>query len=139
MYTNLFYHYNEMEEIILNIDNLLPQELKTKIYIEYFEVQILYDEIKTMIHSKQCQALYNIDLGKFLQKHFSNKSFISYLREHEKEFNSIYQNEIITKNIEYVDYYNLASLWLFNLYFLDLLKSPRSIVVRTSMFNNLSL
>ena len=128
-----------MEEIILNIDNLLPQELKTKIYIEYFEVPILYDEIKAMIHSKQCQALYNIDLGKFLQKHFSNKSFISYLREHEKEFNSIYQNEIITKNIEYVDYYNLASLWLFNLYFLDLLKSPRSIVVRTSMFNNLSL
>lgn len=128
-----------MESLLLNIDNLLPQELKTKIYIEYFEVPILYDEIKAMIHSKQCQALYNIDLGKFLQKHFSNKSFISYLREHEKEFNSIYQNEIITKNIEYVDYYNLASLWLFNLYFLDLLKSPRSIVVRTSMFNNLSL
>lgn len=128
-----------MEEIILNIEKLLPDELKTKIYIEYFEVPILYDEIKAMIHSKQCQALYNIDLGKFLQKHFSNKSFISYLREHEKEFNSIYQNEIITKNIEYVDYYNLASLWLFNLYFLDLLKSSKSIVVRTSMFNNLSL
>lgn len=128
-----------MEKLLLNIENILPQELKTKIYIEYFEVQILYDEIKAMIHSEQCQALYNIDLGNFLQKHFLNSSFISYLRKHEKEFNSIYQNEIITKNIKYVDYYNLASLWLFNLYFLDLLKSPRSIVVRTSMFNNLSL
>jgi hypothetical protein len=128
-----------MEKLLLNIENLLPQELKTKIYIEYFEVQLLYDEIKVIIHSKQCQALYNIDLGNFLQKHFLNSSFISYLREHEKEFNFIYQNEIISKNIKYVDYYNLASLWLFNLYFFDLLKSPRSIVVRTSMFNNLSL
>ena len=128
-----------MESLLLNIENLLPQELKTKIYIEYFEVQILYDEIKVIIHSKQCQALYNIDLGKFLQKHFVNQSFITYLREQEKEFNSIYQNEIINKNITYIDYYNLASLWLFNLYFLDLLKSPRSIVVRTSMFDKISL
>ena len=50
MYTNLFCHYNKMENLLLNIENLLPQELKTKIYIEYFEVQILYDEIKAMIH-----------------------------------------------------------------------------------------
>jgi len=127
-----------MDRLLLNIENLLPKELKTKIYIEYFEVQILYDEIKAMIKSKQCQALYNIDLGKFLQKHFVNQSFITYLRQHEKEFNFIYQNEIINKNIKYVDYYNLASLWLFNLYFLDLLKSPRSMMVRTSMFDKIS-
>lgn len=127
-----------MDRLLLNIENLLPQELKTKIYIEYFEVQLLYDEIKTIIMSKQCQALYNIDLGKFLQNHFVNQSFITYLREREKEFNFIYQNEIINKNIKYVDYYNLASLWLFNLYFLDLLKSPRSMMVRTSVFDKIS-
>jgi hypothetical protein len=128
-----------MDRLLLNIENLLPQELKTKIYIEYFEVQLLYDEIKETITSKQCQALYNVDLGKFLQKHFVNQSFITYLREREKEFNFIYQNEIINKNIKYVDYYNLASLWLFNLYFLDLLKSPRSMMVRTNMFDKISL
>jgi hypothetical protein len=127
-----------MDRLLLNIENLLPEELKIKIYIEYFEVHILYDEIKDMIKSKQCQALYNIDLGKFLQKHFVNQSFITYLREQEKEFNFIYQNEIINKNIKYIDYYNLASLWLFNLYFLDLLKSPRSMMVRTSMFDKIS-
>ena len=110
-----------MESLFLNIENLLPQELKTKIYIEYFEVQILYDEIKELVNSNQCKALYNIDLGKFLQKHFVNQTFITYLRENEKEFNSIYQNEILTKNIRYIDYYNLASLWLFNLYFLHYL------------------
>ena len=82
--------------------------------------------------------LYNIDLGMFLQKYFVNQSFITYLREKEKEFNSIYQNEIISKKIIYIDYYNLASLWLFNLYFLDLLKSPKSMIVRTSMFSNIS-
>jgi hypothetical protein len=126
-----------MESLLLNIENL-PQELKTKIYIEYFEVELLYDEIKAIINSKQCHALYNIDLGMFLQKYFVNQSFITYLREKEKEFNSIYQNEIISKKIIYIDYYNLASLWLFNLYFLDLLKSPKSMVVRTSMFSNIS-
>ena len=127
-----------MESLLINIENL-PQELKTKIYIEYFEVELLYDEIKSIINSNQCKALYNIDLGRFLQKYFVNQSFITYLREKEKEFNSIYQNEIICKKIIYIDYYNLASLWLFNLYFLDLLKSPKSMIVRTSMFSKISL
>lgn len=127
-----------MESLLINIENL-PQELKTKIYIEYFEVELLYDEIKSIINSKQCHSLYNIDLGRFLQKYFVNQSFITYLREKEKEFNSIYQNEIISKKIIYIDYYNLASLWLFNLYFLDLLKSPKSMIVRTSMFSKISL
>jgi hypothetical protein len=127
-----------MESLFLNIENLLPQELKTKIYIEHFEVQILYDEIKELVNSNQCKALYNIDLGKFLQKHLVNHSFVCYLREQEKEFNTIYENEIICKNPIYIDYYNLASLWLFNLYFLDLLKSPRTMMIRTDMFSKIS-
>jgi hypothetical protein len=127
-----------MERLLLNIENLLPQELKTKIYIEYFEVPLLYDEIKRLLHSKQCQALYNIDLGNFLKKHFSNASFIIHLRKHEKVFNSIYQKEINSKDVKYIDFYNLASLWLFNLYFLDLLKTPHAMVVRTGMFSNIS-
>ena len=126
-----------MDSLFTNIENL-PQELKTKIYIEYFEVQILYDEIKAMINSKQCKALYNIDLGAFLQKHLVNQSFVHYLREQEKEFNSIYENEVICKTPIYIDYYNLASLWLFNLYFLDLLKSPRTMMIRTDMFSKIS-
>jgi hypothetical protein len=127
-----------MESLFLNIENLLPQELKTKIYIEHFEVQILYDEIKALVNSNQCKALYNIDLGKFLQKHLVNHSFVCYLREQEKELNTIYENEIICKIPIYIDYYNLASLWLFNLYFLDLLKSPRTMMIRTDMFSKIS-
>jgi hypothetical protein len=127
-----------MESLLLNIENLLPQELKTKIYIEHFEVKILYNEVKSIINSNKCKALYNIDLGKFLQKHLVNQSFVSYLREQEKEFNTIYENEIICKKPIYIDYYSLASLWLFNLYFLDLLKSPRTMMIRTDMFSKIS-
>jgi len=127
-----------MDNLLVHIENL-PQEIKTKIYVEYFEVQVLYDEIKALLTSKECQALYNIDLGNFLRKNLSNNAFVSYLREQEKEFNSIYENEIVRKKIIYIDYYNLASLWLFNLYFKELLKSPRSMMIRTSMFTNLSI
>lgn len=128
----------EDQTLISKIQNL-PQELRTKIYKEYFETRILYDTLKNIINSDECKALYNIDLGKFLEKYLSNPQFLSYLREHEKEFNVIYENEIVAKKITNIDYYNLASLWLFNLYFIDILRSPRSMVIRTNLFNNLSM
>jgi len=120
---------------ITTIIERLPQELKTQIYRDYFEATIVYDDLKQIINSDKCKALYNIELAGVLSKVLQNNIVVKYLCKHEKEFKFVYNMEVVLKpNIE-VDYYNFASLWLFNLYFKDIMKNPVSLSIKTNMFN----
>lgn len=122
---------------ITTIIERLPQELKTQIYRDYFEATIVYDDLKQIINSDKCKALYNIELADVLSKVLQNNIVVKYLCKHEKEFKFVYNMEVVLKpNIE-VDYYNFASLWLFNLYFKDIMKNPVSLSIKTNMFNQI--
>uniref|UniRef100_A0A6C0LPY4 Uncharacterized protein n=1 Tax=viral metagenome TaxID=1070528 RepID=A0A6C0LPY4_9ZZZZ len=120
---------------ITTIIERLPQELKTQIYKDYFEATIVYDDLKQIINSDQCKALYNIELADVLSKVLQNNIVVKYLCKHEKEFKFVYNMEVVLKPNSTVDYYNFASLWLFNLYFKDIMKNPVSLSIKTNMFN----
>lgn len=120
---------------ITNIIERLPQEIKTQIYKDYFEATIVYDDLKKIINSDNCKALYNVDLANVLSKVLQNHIVVKYLCEHEKEFKFVYNMEVLLKPNSNVDYYNFASLWLFNLYFKDIMKNPAALSIKTNMFN----
>lgn len=116
---------------VITIIERLPQDIKTKIYKEYFEAKIIYDELKKMIKSNVSQVLYNVNIALILPKVLSNDLVVRYLLEREKEFKAVYTNEIINKPDEKVDYYNFASLWLFNIYFKDIIAKPHKLSLFT--------
>lgn len=122
---------------ITTIIERLPQEIKTQIYKDYFEATIVYDDLKQIINSDKCRALYNIDLANVLSKVLQNNIIVKYLCKHEKEFKFVYNMEVVLKPNTSVDYYNFASLWLFNLYFKDIMKNPVSLSIKTNMFNQI--
>ena len=120
---------------ITTIIEKLPQEIKTQIYKDYFEATIVYDDLKQIINSDKCKALYNIELADVLSKVLQNNIVVKYLCKHEKEFKFVYNMGVVLKPNTAVDYYNFASLWLFNLYFKDIMKNPVSLSIKTNMFN----
>lgn len=122
---------------ITTIIERLPQELKTQIYKDYFEATIVYDDLKQIINSDKCKAFYNIELANILSKVLQNNIIVKYLCKHEKEFKFVYNIEVVLKPNTQVDYYNFASLWLFNLYFKDIMKTPQSLSFNTNMFDRI--
>jgi len=123
---------------VIQIIDKLPQEIKNKIYKEYFEAKLLYDELKKMINADTSQVLYNVNIARVLPKVLSNDLVVRYLLEREKEFKLVYTNEIINKKSENIDYYNFASLWLFNIYFKDIISKPQKLSIFAKNIFNIS-
>ena len=121
---------------VTQIIERLPQDIKTKIYKEYFEAKIIYDELKRLIRSDTSRVLYNVNIAQVLPKVLSNDLVVRYLLEREKEFKAVYTNEIINKPNDNIDYYNFASLWLFSIYFKDFI-NPNKISLFTKNIRNI--
>jgi hypothetical protein len=109
---------------IENVIALLPQDIKTKIFFEYFETKVLYEELIELVRSEECCNLYHQNLAKILPCVFRNELLMKYLNERESEFSQVLKKntQLVPKQNEYNKEYfeNFACLWLYNLYFTKL-------------------
>ena len=138
---------------ISNIENviaLLPQDIKTKIFKEYFEIKVLYEELIILVRSEECCSLYHENLAKLLPCVFCNELLMKYIIEREIEFSQVLKNnsQLVPKINEYdKEYYeNIACLWLYNLYFTKLFsgnngdkKNEKNVLFSISLPRNLFL
>ena len=121
---------------ITDIISRLPQDIKNLIYKEYFLAKLVYADLKKIINSNRAKALYNIELANVLPKVLENDIIVKYLCKQEKEFKFVYELEVISKPDQQVNYYTFASLWLFNLYFKNIIQIPRGLSIRTNLVSN---
>ena len=123
---------NDITDIIAR----LPQDIKNLIYKEFFLARLVYMDLKKIINTTRAKALYNIELANLLPKVLENDIIVKYLCKQEKEFKFVYELEVISKPDQKVNYYTFASLWLFNLYFKNIIQIPRGLSVRTNLVSN---
>ena len=123
---------NDITDIIAR----LPKDIKNLIYKEYFMAKLVYVDLKKIINSNRAKALYNIELANVLPKVLDNDIIVKYLCKQEKEFKFVYELEVTSKPDQKVNYYTFASLWLFNLYFKNIIQIPRGLSIRTNLVSN---
>jgi len=101
--------------------NELPEDIVTKIYLDYFNYENKYAEIKNILDDKNSRSLNNLELTNYFIKEniLKDVSFVQYLCEKNKLFNEIYKIHYIDKNKQFMLMNNLESMcqcWLMYLY-----------------------
>jgi len=103
---------------------LLPDDIKLKIYDDYFSPQIKFKAMMKLINSIECQQLNNYkELSVFIKDMLTvDYDFLNYAlhRGFENHFNTVYNEAIINNKQHFVlftcPYESFALAWLFYLY-----------------------
>jgi len=101
--------------------NELPEDIVKKIYLEHFNYENKYTEIKNILDDKNSRSLNNLQLTNYFikEKILKDVSFVQYLREKNKLFNEIYKMHYIDNKKQFVLMNKLESMcqyWLMYLY-----------------------
>jgi len=72
--------------------SLLPQEIKDKIYKEYFEPELFYDKYMFILYSEPSMALDQSQLRELLPNILSNKLVIKMLCNRCETFRDVYKS-----------------------------------------------
>ncbi len=101
--------------------NELPEDIVKKIYLEHFNYENKYAEIKNILDDKNSRSLNNLQLTNYFikEKILEDVSFVQYLREKNKLFNDIYKMHYIDNKKQFVLMNKLESMcqyWLMYLY-----------------------
>ncbi len=81
-----------------NIIEKLHDDIKKKIYYDYLEIDVIYQEIMTIIDSSIINDEYYLDkVIKILHYILSNEKLINYLCNNDEDFKIAYTYHIINK------------------------------------------
>ena len=101
--------------------NELPEDIVKKIYLDYFNYENKYAEIKKILDDKNSRSLNNLQLTNYFIKEniLKDVSFVQYLREKNKIFDGTYKTHYIDNIKHFVLMNKLESMcqfWLMYLY-----------------------
>jgi hypothetical protein len=101
--------------------NILPQDIKTKIYLDNFQYDIIYDNLQIILKKKNSIYLNNSELLEYFEKHklIQNKKLMEFLCNKDQLFNDIYKNHYLENKISFKLMEKLESMcqsWLMYLY-----------------------
>jgi hypothetical protein len=81
-----------------NIIEKLPDDIQKKIYYDYLEIDILYQEIMNIIYSSSLNEEYNLfKVIKMLDYILSKEKLVNYLCNNDEDFKIAYKYHIINK------------------------------------------
>jgi hypothetical protein len=106
-------------EAILEDMKKIPENIKTKIYNEYFKHDLKYEKIVTLLKNENSMTLNSIDLINYFKKNdlLNNYSFIEYLKKKDSIFKKIYNDhETINTFILMNKLDSMCQCWLMYLY-----------------------
>ena len=101
--------------------NILPQDIETKIYLDNFQYDIIYDNLQIILKKKDSIYLNNSELLEYFEKHklIQNKKLMEFLCNKDQLFNDIYKNHYLENKISFKLMEKLESMcqsWLMYLY-----------------------
>lgn len=106
--------------IFINFCVRLPYDIVRKIYEEYAEPQMLYDELNLKLNLYSSTILNSYELKIFLPNILKNKILVNYLFKNNQIFKIIYTKHFIKKENDFLlikcPVESMALAWLMHLY-----------------------
>jgi len=99
--------------------NVILEDMKIKIYDEYFEHDLEYEKIVKLLKNKNSMTLNSIDLIDYFEENniLDNSSFIEYLKKKDSIFEKIYNDHKNTNTFRLMNKLDsMCQCWLMYLY-----------------------